>query len=52
MLKRSYSLDHDTLFSWPLESIDIKFAFIQGDMATRTVHIHPPKEAATNKLCS
>ena len=38
------------IFSWPLESIDIKFAFLQGDMATRTVHLQPPKEAATNKL--
>ena len=35
---------------WPLESIDIKFAFVQCDLSTRTVHLQPPKEAATNKL--
>ena len=42
-------MTYSAIFSWPLESLDIKFAFLQGDMATRTVHLQPRKEAATNK---
>ena len=35
---------------WTLNSIDVKTAFLQGKCIERTMFIHPPKEAKTNKI--
>ena len=35
---------------WALTSIDVKTAFLQGKLIERTVFIHSPKEAKTNKI--
>ena len=35
---------------WTINSIDVKTAFLQGKSIERTVFIHPPKEAKTNKI--
>ena len=37
-------------FSWRLNSIDVKTAFLQGKEMERTVYLRPPKEAETNKI--
>ena len=37
-------------FSWRLNSIDVKTAFLQGKEMERTVYLRPPKEAETNKV--
>ena len=38
------------MYTWKMESIHIKIAFLQGDMSSRNVYIKPPKEAETNYL--
>ena len=35
---------------WSLNSLDVKTAFLQGKTIERTVFVHPPKEANTNKI--
>ena len=35
--------------NWPLESLDAKSAFLQGDQISRIVHVRPPKEYQTEK---
>ena len=35
---------------WTLNSIDVKTAFLQGKNIERTVFIHQPKEAKSNKI--
>ena len=35
---------------WPLNSLDVKTAFLQGKLIERTVYVRPPKEAQTNKV--
>ena len=35
---------------WTLNSLDVKTAFLQGKTIERTVFVHPPKGANTNKI--
>ena len=35
-------------FSWNVESIDIKSAFLQGDKIDRDIFIKPPPEASVD----
>ena len=35
---------------WTLNSLDVKTAFLQGNVIERTVHVKPPKEHESNKL--
>ena len=35
---------------WPVNSIEIEIAFLQGKDLERTVFVRPPKEAQTNKI--
>ena len=36
--------------SWPLKSLDISTAFLQGGPINRELYVRPPKEAATDKI--
>ena len=36
--------------SWPMNSIDFKTAFLQGNNIERAIYVRPPKEAASNKV--
>ena len=37
-------------YKWPLKSLDVRTAFLQGKQMERTVYVIPPEEANTDKL--
>ena len=45
-----FALTGISSFSWRLNSIDVKTAFLQGKEMEHTVYLRPPKEAETNKV--